>query len=489
MSLDLIPGAPVATVDLGSGVHDPQIRFTAPDSSCIWEGFPVRIRACPFYPIVPVNPADTRQIPLNWNVPVGVGPFTPGEAIWPALQLFDYHRAVLSGYKFQVRVQIFVPPLGGSGQPGVGFNTGGGFSDPSYVSGTYDSGFVDAGGPDCAQAAAFNQAITCGFLWRPFSPLVGTVVRAGHLSGQWVAGSGGVASYEPYQLLAITYGPPAPGYVQSTASGFLDGLAGSGATTPPSSSWSNGIIVGDAGLYANGKSTGSGRGSAWWNATRFASTCEASCTVVDLPTGSDGVWLFARLVDPGTSSVTGYALKVTAANTFTLYRIDAGTLTAIGATTLATPMQRADGYELRCEGDQIIARYSNSDVMQRCYTDKYHDVVAATDSTYRAVEVQANRGYIGLGVEGSAARVVGFVGGSVTDAGLHVWLETNSCGVLTKTYSQVNALLATLHGAGTVPISSTILGGHGADLAGEDVGYMAGADCSGFLNDKGGLPL
>jgi hypothetical protein len=320
---------------------------------------------------------------------------------------------------------------------------------------------------------------------RPFSPIAGAGIINGTLAMRWVAG-GGSASYMPFQTLGIDYGPPQPPYLQTTLyddSRPLNGLGGSHSTTPPSG-MGNGIIVGDSGMTDDGASSGS-HGSAWW-ASAFASTCKVSFWPRVMPTGSDALWLYARLADPGTSSVTGYALKVLPPHTFELYRIDAGTLTLLDSFAILTSFDVGDGFQLQCNGSTITARYHDRDVLTPCYGDLFYDVLAATDSTYRSTESPSNVGYVGMGLDGTTARVFDFSGGSFFDPmpGLRVYLETNSCGTLTKTYTQ---LAAAINGAG-LGFAATTLGGHGADVADRDNDLFLGADCSGGVRRKSAVP-
>lgn len=72
------------------------------------------------------------------------------------------------------------------------------------------------------------------------------------------------------------------------------------------------------------------------------------------------------------------------------------------------------------------------------------------------------------------------------DSGLYIALATDSCGLLTKTYTNVKDAVNAL-GLG---ITASILGGHGADTAKPDPSCpapdyccdMAGAECSGSID-------
>lgn len=485
--LNLIPGGPKAFVQLGSGAHDPQIKIEAPDGSCAWEGFPVALRACPFVGLIPSDPAPSYQTGTD-GVGFGAGPF--GLPSMPDALAYGVVEAVLSGYHLECRVTGSV--IAGTAQIGVANGATGGASDPSatYYGGAFDTGWFDANSPDCAQASTTpgrGQALGFGVIYRPFSPLVGATLTGVILRLRWVTG-GGSATYDPFQYFAIVYGPPAPLYLQQHLYDLIDALAGSGSSSPPSG-FTNEIVVGDGHVNDAGIGTTTGHNSAWYSAQAFASTQKVSCCLaIKATTAGDATWLYARLRDASSSSVTGYALEVVhSSSTFNLYRIDAGSLTLLDSGSVLVSIDVGDRFALSCDGDQITAQYWNRDVMGLCYFEPWADIVTATDATYRAVEIAANVGYVGLGLDGNVQRVFNYKGGGFTDPmpGLYVYLETSSCGVLTKTYTNIKTAID----AASLGFTTTILGGHGADVAAPDRDVMAGADCSGGVNEKGGLPL
>jgi hypothetical protein len=491
--LDLIPGAPKASVSLGSGAHSPQIKFEA-DSSCIWDDFPVALRACPFRGGTPRDPSPTSQT-IGYSTGFGAGPFQIPSADMPILEAYNVVDNVLAGYQLEARVTGTI--TFGTAQIGVVNPSTGGASDPSgtYYSGAFDTGWFDANTPDCAQAATTPgpiQALDHAVILRPFSPIIGCGITGCVLQMRWVVG-GGSATWAPFQPFTAVFGPPLPSYIQSTLydwSSSLVGFAGSSGTTPPAG-MQNEIVPGDADLYDDGHAA-SGTGTAWYDGQAFASSCRATVFVHVVPGIGESIWIFARLVDPGTGTVTGYAASATptssSSKTFELWRIDAGVYTSLGSVVWPTGMSVADGFGIVCDGDQISFLYHDGESSSAaCYLDPFNVVLTETDGTYRSIESPANVGYAGAGIEASTGKLMLFEAGSYPDVfpGLVVYLETNSCGVLTKTYTQI----ATAVNALSIEIAATTLGGHGGDTAEPTKGLMGGADCSGGVNDKGAVPL
>lgn len=198
-----------AFVELGDGgAHDPQIRFEADDGSCKWNGFPVCIDAeqldCS---TAPTDPATTSQI-ADWSTAATAGPQSPGEAIWPVLRAYNYLEAVLCGYRLWGRMTLTVSSGRGSfgiANPYSGLAYSYGDTGPAVVD--IDTGLVDLRGPTCDQVPS-SDVVTFGIVWANFNPLVGDGVIHGRFSAQWVANTGPIATYKPFQPFTVQWRPP-----------------------------------------------------------------------------------------------------------------------------------------------------------------------------------------------------------------------------------------------------------------------------------------
>lgn len=207
MPIDLIPGLPIAFVDVGGGAHSDQLRLSAPDRSCIWEGFPVTLFCGAINCAIPIaDPEPAYQI-STYTKPAGAGPGSPLESQWPSLYVYDYLHTILCGGALEVRVRATVS---GSAQVSVvNPYSGSGFNYPPFNVGAFDTGWNDAGGPDCAQAAAAPfDVVSFGTAWRQFNPLLTAAISDGILEGRWVSAPGTGALYEPFQKYSIVFKPP-----------------------------------------------------------------------------------------------------------------------------------------------------------------------------------------------------------------------------------------------------------------------------------------
>jgi hypothetical protein len=474
---DFDPSGIAASCDLGDdSSHAPQIRFTAPNKSCLWNDFPVRIKCNAFSGcIAPVDPAPSYQI-TGYPTPFGAGPFTPPDNVWPAIHLYGILNPILCGYTFEYRVTGNI--TFGSSQIGVANTlTGcGGCSDPNYYFiGPYDTGWQDAGGPDCAQAAtATDDHMYFTLALRPFSPIAGAGFTNGKLEIRWVGGGGTPPDYDPVQPYAIFFAAPGDNGTRDLRLGDCDGAS------PPTSDWTNSVVVGDAGIedisctpQFGVQAVGGGHGTMFYNAWRFEAQQAVELYAQPKPTGTDAIYIFLRLQDPGLAGVDGYYLKGT--NTQAqIFRLDNGSSTLLATIPLPYPMARAMGYRFWATGS-LLGVQANID-KPNSFGSELPFIGSATDTTY------ADDGYVGVGIDGSTGILVSAWAtngnGSGVFPGLTIWLPTNSCGVVTKTYNQIKADIDAMNAAHTCPILATIIA-HGTDTAAPDDGGMQGAHCTG----------
>ncbi len=207
MPVDFGSGS-AASVDLGDGgAHDPQIRFTADDESCMWNAFPVCIDVEQAGVYVPGALAETRQL-SQFVTTAGGFPSAPSEAQWPGIKIYDYISALNAGYRLQVRFR-FTATSGGTSVGSVGSQIDEGSCSPGQpgpILGVYDSGFNTVGCIACNVATHEYQNLVIVFT--NFSPVSGSaIVNDGIFNAQWVLTTTPVL-YRPLQHFSIEYRPP-----------------------------------------------------------------------------------------------------------------------------------------------------------------------------------------------------------------------------------------------------------------------------------------
>lgn len=477
MPFDFDSSGIAAFCELGDGSsHDPQIKFTAPDKSCVWNGYPVEIHCNPFAGCgTPSDPNPTHQL-AGYSTPFGAGPFTPADSVWPFIHLYGILNPILCGYTLEYRISGGV--TFGTMQIGVANPlTGcGGCSDATYYGGNFDTGWQDAGGPDCAQAATATDGHTYfTVVIRPFSPIAGAGIVGGLMQIRWVGGGGGGPSYDPFQPYQVFFS--APGAPELGVKNLSFGDAS--ATSPPDDDWTNSIVVGDNGMETVASGYGvksvSGHGSMWWNRNMFEAQQAQEVFVIPKPGGANAVYLFLRLTNPGTANVCGYYLKGTNASA-EIYRLDNGASTLLATIPLPYPMAAAMGYRFWATGN-LLGVQGNIALPPPWSTSSLPFLGSTTDSTYSAP------GFVGLGMDGTTGVIVSDWatngnGNAAVFPGLHIWLPTDSCGNLSKTYSQIKSTLDSMNIAHTCPILATI-NHNGGDIALPDAAAMIGAHCTG----------
>jgi hypothetical protein len=201
-------GGPAASVDLGDGgAHDPQIRFTADDNSCRWNGFPVCIDAERFQAIVPSVAGPTYGSFDTDDASGGTKVAT--ELQWPYLRVYDFAMGVLSGYKLQIKMTGTVVNHGTSAGSLATTSQFGGpcTAEAGPIIGAYDSGFLDQ---NCGSCSTFGTAndIEIRMAATNFSPIVGHVTVSGKVEAQWVFDGVHSADWMPQQQYEIIFVPP-----------------------------------------------------------------------------------------------------------------------------------------------------------------------------------------------------------------------------------------------------------------------------------------
>jgi hypothetical protein len=171
--------------------------------------------------------------------------------------------------------------------------------------------------------------------------------------------------------------------------------------------------------------------------------------------------------------VDGYYLKGT--NTQAqIFRLDNGASTLLATIPLPYPMADAMGYRFWATGN-LLGVQANID-KPNSFGSELPFIGSATDSTY------SGDGYVGVGIDGSTGIIVSAWGTNGNGSGifprLTIWLPTDSCGLITKTYNNIKTTIDAMNAAQTCPVLATIIA-HGSDLAAPDREGMQGAHCTG----------
>lgn len=487
MPVDFAPNDPASAV-LGSFG---ELLLEAPDASCRWNGFPVQIYAAPYLGGGGAVQATTTQL-SQFTVPIPGGG-SPSDAQWPYLYLDDPEGHVRAGDTLELDISF---RSDGSGTVTV---------TDQYNGGIWSSNFTGGGGhgfanqaaltPDCAQIGCPNGPLRSIVSFAPFNPLINIHIGNGVLTLRWVGG--GTPSSEIYiacEDFAITFAPPG---CDGAAEKQLDGFDISGVVSPPDTDWTNEIVPGDGGMASTGTwpvapwgvvPSGS-YGSMFWNGSTFEPG-DAAWVITsgpDLFTGTEAMYAFVGLENPGAAGVNGYMLKGTETDV-SIYRIDAGALTLLDTFTLPLPLTgipdgTAAGFRIfRSVGGQIGAGYTYPGASFG--GSMFRFVGSVSDTTY------TGPGRIGMAADSSATGMVKVFGGGAIDGsifpGLKIILATNSCGVVTTTWNAIKSALDVLNVAGSVPIRATVIGTHGSFSAEPGIGALEGAVCTGTVGSTPG---
>jgi hypothetical protein len=226
-----------------------------------------------------------------------------------------------------------------------------------------------------------NPVLTPGWYW------VGSFTGTAPGSGEWIwrgsPGFGASAILSTFSDATIIN--PPPGFTNKIVS-----TEGTMATT-------------GTGRVSLGGGTD---GTAWWNGATFGPDVEVFATIAIRPSANgDPSKVFARIINPGTATPSGYVLKVrTSATTdeWELCRIDNGVDTIIGGSDVA--LQEAlsgDGFGLSIVGNVLTAWYRSGAAGQ------WVKLGSRVDSTYAAA------GYVGIGISHSVGRLDDFGAGNI----------------------------------------------------------------------------
>lgn len=140
-----------------------------------------------------------------------------------------------------------------------------------------------------------------------------------------------------------------------------------------------------------------GTNSSYWAASTFGPNCEAYVTIPTVAAVFS--YVYARLVNTGTSSVNGYAVAADVlGGNIIAYRIDAGVLTSIKSAAQA--WANGDSLGISVVGTTITLYY-------KAAAGAWTAVSTVTDSTYSAA------GNIAAGTVGTSPRLDDFGGGTV----------------------------------------------------------------------------
>ena len=212
MSFPDFTGNPLAFVELGDGgAHSPQIKFTAPDNSCIWNGFPVCITNPPPRDCSGFIAQNSDGLELgNFLTTPGAGTSFPTHGVWPPALVYGYLQGILCGLQLQARITFNAHGTTSVGSVGV-FNAVSGGScgaKAGPILGDYDSDWFDISCEDCTLAGD-DLTLVLGFT--NFNPVPPAQVQIdnGALRVRWFAtGDPEVGEFEPLFPYSIVYHNP-----------------------------------------------------------------------------------------------------------------------------------------------------------------------------------------------------------------------------------------------------------------------------------------
>jgi len=175
-----------------------------------------------------------------------------------------------------------------------------------------------------------------------------------------------------------------------------DGPLGSNWTDPWNTSEGGSVVISTS--EARFVPTGGGKYT-YWNGTAFGPNCEAYGKITSAPISS--ISFFVRSQPDSTNGANGYLLQFVpgAAPRQSIYRVDNGTWTRLGADLSTSSALSGLVATLLAVGDSLSGWYDGSQIG-----------TSRSDSTYTAA------GYIGMGSQGNTgSRVDDFGGGSIVN--------------------------------------------------------------------------
>jgi len=199
-------GEPPAEVTISNGSID-CLRVVAPDSSCRWNDFPVRLMYVPM-PAAPAPDEDeTRQV-SSFTTPIPSGG-SPTDAQWPWLWKRDILGHVNDGQTLELDIRF---SASGSGTVRV-VDPWTGIIWSDNFSGAGNFGFVNeaASTPDCFQVGCAGGDGPFVTVFVPFNPLIPIAIANGVLKVRWVGGGSPSGVANPCESLFVSFTPPCDG--------------------------------------------------------------------------------------------------------------------------------------------------------------------------------------------------------------------------------------------------------------------------------------
>lgn len=196
--------------------------------------------------------------------------------------------------------------------------------------------------------------------------------------------------------------------------GILDLFAGA-TEDPITTRWSGSLHAGENQLkrlsgQARHETVITAAGASWYDVQTFGANCEAYCIVATRPNDGNPCSVYARVINPGTGSLSGYRVRLQsvaggANDIFRILRIDNNVSTTLGA-DMTQEFASGDSIGIECIGNQISAWYKPA-------AGSWTLLGTRTDATYSAA------GFLGLEVGSATDDVVfdDFGGGTVIAGG------------------------------------------------------------------------
>jgi hypothetical protein len=175
---------------------------------------------------------------------------------------------------------------------------------------------------------------------------------------------------------------------------ILDAFTRANSTTTLGANWSlaTDFSLGGTNLGINTNAAYKGGGTGYvvmyWNVATFGPSCEAYMTVATEPTSGQPPAVYARLVNPGVSTLDGYNVSYTvgAPDSWAIKRSDNGTDTQLGASVS----------QAVAAGEKILIECIGSTIKGFLFTGgAWSEVLSRSDATYSAA------GFVGMYGTGS----------------------------------------------------------------------------------------
>lgn len=186
---------------------------------------------------------------------------------------------------------------------------------------------------------------------------------------------------------------------------MLDDFNRANTGPPPSANWTTAIFSGESGMSVSGNTLASGAppSSTYWSAASYGPDVEVYATILNTTTERGG--LLARLSNLGAGALSGYyLLAATNVSAIRVYRIDATSLTQLGA-DISQVVADGDAIGMALIGSAINVWYKNGG-------NPWAQLSTRTDSNY------ISSGRIGVrALDSSSAFLDDFGGGTIGGGG------------------------------------------------------------------------